>query len=96
MPTHTEVAPPTEKSERAPRSAPRGAVVASPGGCPGCGKALTGRQKACSGRCRALLSRRRRIPVKAQDLRDLGAVVVATLERLWEAKNSLDNLLARS
>jgi len=27
--------------------------------CPACGKALTPRQRACSGRCRAALSRRR-------------------------------------
>ena len=33
--------------------------------CPGCGRPLTGRQGACSGKCRAALSRRR----KARELR---------------------------
>lgn len=63
MSTHTEIATPSEKSERAPVAPP---VVAS--GelsegrlCPICERPLTGRQRsACSDRCRAALSRRRR------------------------------------
>jgi len=96
MKTHTRVAEAQAQSERAPCSAPHGAVVASARPCPVCGTPLQGRQQACSARCRAAKSRRARIPVKAQELRDLRALVVATLDRLWEAKNSLDNILTRS
>ncbi|MFI5341960.1 MAG: hypothetical protein ACHQ7N_19250 [Candidatus Methylomirabilales bacterium] len=52
---------------------------------------MRGRQtSACSDRCRAALSRRRRIPVKAEEIRDLRALVKTTLESLWEAKAKLD------
>lgn len=75
--------------------------------CPGCGKPLTGRQKACSGRCRAVLSRRRRLQVPAEDLKALWALLKGTLEqvtgiqrdagamleRLWEAKAELEKIL---
>jgi predicted nucleic acid-binding Zn ribbon protein len=60
MPTHTTIAPPSEKSARAPCSASPRDVVASSRPCPICGTALTGRQQACSGRCRAAKSRQRR------------------------------------
>ena len=44
------------------------APVAGPGReCPGCGAPLTERQKVCSGKCRAKLSRQR----KADELRSL-------------------------
>ena len=107
MSTHTQVATPSEKSERAPCSAPPRVVVASPGCCPICGRPLRGRQRCCSGRCRAALSRRRRIPVKAEDLRGLRVLVTETVERvseikadatamldrLWEAKTALERYL---
>jgi len=90
MPTHTEIASRSEKSERAPRSAPHGPVVASPGACPICGTPLRGRQQCCSGKCRAAKSRRARIPVKAEDLLAIRSLVKTTLESLWEAKAKLD------
>lgn len=38
--------------------------------CPGCGAPLSGRQRACSGRCRARLSRLRRDGAQALYLRE--------------------------
>lgn len=90
MPTHTEVAPPTEKSERAPRSAPPGAVVASPRGCPICGTPLRGRQRCCSAKCRAAKSRRARIPVKREQLLEIRRLLRAVLEESYRAKVALD------
>ncbi len=50
--------------------------------CPVCGAGLKGRQtSACSDRCRAAKSRRSRIPVKAEDLRELRALLVAKLDK---------------
>ena len=46
--------------------------------CPGCGQALTARQRACSGRCRAKLSRQR----KADELRVLALAARQALEAL--------------
>ncbi len=61
MKPHTQVAIDQEKTERA---APSPAVVGSGGAiriCPICNRLLTGRQtSACSDKCRAALSRRRR------------------------------------
>ncbi len=58
--------------------------------CPICGVELRGRQtSACSDKHRAALSRRKRIPVKAEELRHLRALVTTTLESLWEAKAAL-------
>jgi len=101
MKTHTTVAEAQGKSERAPGSA---SVVASGRACPVCGTPLRGRQESCSARCRAAKSRRGRVPVKAEELRNLRAVVrdaldwLATVEqgartaqgRLWEATAKLD------
>jgi predicted nucleic acid-binding Zn ribbon protein len=87
MPQPLSPLDPSSETARALSPAP---VVRS---CPACGAELTGRQKCCSGKCRAALSRRRRIPVKAEDLRDLRAMVKMTLENLWEAKVKLDKLL---
>ncbi|GEM_PF-735477 len=70
-------------------------VVASPGKCPICGKTLKGRQRVCSGKCRATMSRRRRIPVKAEDLRDLRALVTSTMERVTEIKADATTMLER-
>jgi hypothetical protein len=91
MPTHTEIATPQEESERAPCSASPYHVVASPGSCPICLTPLRGRQKCCSGKCRATLSRRRRIPVPVEEVRALRGLVTTTLESLWEVKAKLDN-----
>jgi predicted nucleic acid-binding Zn ribbon protein len=50
-----------EKSERAAVAARGEGVVASSRPCPVCGEAMTGRKtSACSDKCRAALSRRRR------------------------------------
>src|SRR4029453_12470325 len=51
--------------------------------CPACGKALTPRQRACSGRCRAALSRRRQDRAREardQELRQLLEVALRILE----------------
>ena len=104
MPKLTSLPDPLPQSARALSLPP---VVRS---CPICGTPLTGRQKACSGKCRAALSRRKRIPVKAEDLRDLWGLAketigrvseikadaTAMLERLWEAKVSLEKYLNRA
>jgi len=54
------------RADRAPQAA-RALLGASLGTaarrCPACGAALTGRKRACSGRCRAELSRRRLAPM---------------------------------
>lgn len=71
---------PTSGTERAESSVAQTDVVASPGQCPICREPLTGRQRCCSGRCRAALSRRNRIPVKAEDLGE----IVASLRRVLE------------
>jgi predicted nucleic acid-binding Zn ribbon protein len=52
LPSHT-VGPVTA---RAPGG---GCMLPSPGRCPGCAGPLKGRQRACSGRCRAALSRQK-------------------------------------
>ncbi len=58
MTTHTEMATGQEKTERSPLAVP---VIGSGGACPICGALLRGRQtSACSDRCRAALSRRKR------------------------------------
>ena len=62
-------APFDSESERAAMAPAAGNVVASPLPCPVCGQAMTGRKtSACSDKCRAALSRRRR--VEAQAARD--------------------------
>ena len=60
MKTHTQVAPPSDGSERAPLVKPGGGVVASPRPCPVCKTPLRGRQESCSGKCRAAKSRQER------------------------------------
>jgi len=84
MPTHTTIATPQEKSERAPCSASPGAVVASSGTCPICGTPLTGRQKACSGKCRAALSRRRKAEGQAHRDRRVRELLERALGELGE------------
>jgi hypothetical protein len=41
------------------------------------------------------MSRRRRIPVKAEDLRDLRALVTSTMERVTEIKADATTMLER-
>ncbi|MBI4560549.1 MAG: DUF2116 family Zn-ribbon domain-containing protein [Candidatus Rokubacteria bacterium] len=90
MPTHSEIAPPQEKSERAPCSAAHGGVVASPGACPVCGKPLTGRQQACSGKCRAILSRQQRAEKLAARDRRIQGRLKAALDLVYEACQELE------
>jgi hypothetical protein len=61
----------------APETA-RALLAGTTAGCPGCGGQLRGRQRACSGRCRATLSRRTRVEAGARRTRELRA----TLEQL--------------
>jgi predicted nucleic acid-binding Zn ribbon protein len=64
---HADVAPPTA---RAP-------LAGSGRQCPACATPLAGRQKACSGKCRAKLSRER----KADELR----VLLAAMRQVCDA-----------
>jgi len=58
--------------EVSPESA-RALVVVSWSECPGCGMPLTDRQRgACSGKCRAKLSRQRQAEALQTEVRDLG------------------------
>jgi predicted nucleic acid-binding Zn ribbon protein len=52
---------------------------------PGCGRPLTSRQRACSGRCRAALSRQRREEARAADIHEVRAILEAALRRLDDA-----------
>ncbi|MFI5339832.1 MAG: hypothetical protein ACHQ7N_08335 [Candidatus Methylomirabilales bacterium] len=62
-----------------------------------CGAPLGGRpdQHCCSGRCRAALSRRNRVPIPAKDLRDLRALLTATMERVTEIKADATAMIER-
>jgi predicted nucleic acid-binding Zn ribbon protein len=54
--------------------------------CPGCGKRLTDRQKACSAKCRATLSRRRRSGrLETRDL-EIRGLLEAALKKLEDAR----------
>ena len=76
---------------RAAVAAPGVAVVASRGPCPICGHAMTGRQtSACSDKCRATKSRRKRVPLPVADWRAIRASLTAALEAVWEAKATLE------
>ncbi len=62
--------------------------------CPICGAGLRGRQtSACSDKCRAAKSRRKRVPIPAQDLRGIRDGLVALLDTLWEVKATLEKYL---
>ncbi len=68
----------------------------TPRTCPICGEGLKGRQtSACSDKHRAAKSRRKRVPIPAQDLRGLRDGLVAMLDSLWEMKARLETYLAR-
>ena len=90
MKTHPTVAEAQAQSERAPCSAPHGAVVASARACPVCGTPLHGRQESCSARCRAAKSRRGRVPLPVEDARDIRARLNAALDIIYQAKATLD------
>lgn len=106
MTTHTQMPDDRRKSERAAVAlvvvGSPGAISGDPYpgrppreipplACPICGTALRGRQtSACSDKCRAALSRRKRIPVKAEEFRNVRALLKTTLESLWEAKATLE------
>jgi predicted nucleic acid-binding Zn ribbon protein len=70
-----------------------GILVASPGQCPICGTPLHGREKCCSGKCRAIKSRRKRILIERKDLQEIRRALVSSLEAVWEAKATLDRHL---
>jgi predicted nucleic acid-binding Zn ribbon protein len=68
--------------EVSPESA-RALVAARGRECPGCGKALTDRQKgACSGKCRARLSRQRQAEALQTEVQLLQARLDALAERV--------------
>jgi predicted nucleic acid-binding Zn ribbon protein len=67
-----------------PRSeAARALLAGAERECPGCGKPLTDRQRACSGRCRAKLSRARR----GDELRVLALAARQAIEALERRLN---------
>ena len=71
------------ESERAAVAAPGVAVVASPRPCPVCGQAMAGRRtSACSDKCRAAKSRRRRLQIPAEDFEAIRARLMTVLEAL--------------
>ncbi len=80
-----------EKSERAAVGAH---VVAFPEAirpCPVCGQAMTGRKtSACSDKCRAAKSRRRRVPLPVTEAKAIRDSLTAALEAVWEAKAVLE------
>jgi predicted nucleic acid-binding Zn ribbon protein len=49
---------------------------------PGCGRVLEGRQTACSGKCRAMLSRQRQDEARQERDREVRALLEAALRRL--------------
>ena len=93
MATGPEIATPSEKSVRAPLVKPGGAVVASSRPCPICGTPLKGRQEACSAKCRAAKSRRRRAPMKREDLQAIRATLRRTIEEVWQAQQLVEAAL---
>ncbi len=87
----SEAVQPPNVHSRYARALLAGAVV----GCPVCGKPLQGRQQACSGKCRAAKSRRRRPSIPLEDLRGLRALLTETLERLTEIQRDAGTMLER-
>jgi len=79
-----------------PRSeAARALVAASERECPGCGKTLTGRQKACSGKCRAKLSRQRKTEARQHRNEELRVLVRRAEQDLRAARQAIEALERR-
>ncbi len=79
------------KSERAAVAARGGDVVASSRPCPVCGEPMTGRKtSACSDKCRAAKSRRRRLPLPVAEAREIKASLTMILDTAWQIKATLD------
>ena len=77
--------------ERAAPSARGADVVASSERCPVCGAPMTGRKtSACSDKCRAAKSRKRRVPLPVTEAKEIQASLTAALNAVWDAKNTLD------
>lgn len=62
------------------------ALVGAPGvaSCPKCGDPLEGRRRACSAKCRATLSRRRREETRQERDREVRSLLLAALGRLGD------------
>lgn len=54
------------------------------GSCPACGERLSGRQRACSGKCRAVLSRQRQEQARRERDAEVRGLLEAALRRLGE------------
>ena len=67
-------------------AAARAPVVGSSRPCPGCGGILPEGRKACSGKCRAALSRQRRAEAQAEQLHEVHEFLVRALTRLGETR----------
>ena len=78
MPTHTPGLSMRPESERAPL-----------GGCPVCGRELTGRQRVCSARCRAALSRKKSLEVRAERDARIRLLLRTVIETATEARELL-------
>jgi hypothetical protein len=84
------------QSERAAVAQPGRDVVASSRPCPVCVGAMPGRRtSACSDRCRAAKSRRRRVALPVGTCRDIRASLTAILETAWEIKATLERYGSR-
>lgn len=59
------------------------------GGCPVCGKALTGRQRVCSAKCRAALSRQRHLEARAERDARIRLLLKTVIETATEARELL-------
>jgi predicted nucleic acid-binding Zn ribbon protein len=90
MTTSPDLSNPARESERAADGAMQNAVVGSTGKCPICGKLLAGRQKRCSARCRAALSRRKRVALPVAEAKEIRAKLAMILDAAWEAKATLE------
>jgi predicted nucleic acid-binding Zn ribbon protein len=77
------------ETERAPLVMPGRRVLASPRPCPVCGQAMTGRKtSACSDRCRAALSRRKRTEGLTRRDRCVRELLEAALRVLTEVRRT--------
>jgi len=82
---------PESEPERAAVAHAGGHVVASPKRCPVCGEPMTGRKtSACSDKCRAAKSRRRRVSLPVEEARAQKASVTTILETVWEIQATLE------